>query len=215
MIGTHARKSATHEGCAEQRPIAAFRIGKRLFDVLASALALVVLSPLFLVISLLLLRQKNGSVFFRQERIGKGGKSFIIYKFRTISSQIEEDGPKLVARSDDGNATPLEQFLRNHHLDELPQLWNVLRGDMSIVGPRPERAYFIRQIMAVRPDYAELYALRPGLTSEATIKNGYTDTLEKMITRLDMDLDYLHHQSMCRDFKIILDTFSCLFSSKN
>lgn len=98
------------------------------------------------------------------------------------------------------------RFLRKHHLDELPQLWNVLKGDMSIVGPRPERQYYIDKIVEKNPRYVELYQIKPGLTSYATIYNGYTDTLEKMLLRLDMDLYYLEHHSLLLDFKIIAET---------
>ena len=116
---------------------------KRFSDIVCSIVGLILLSPVFLVIAILMKRQKNGTIFFRQERIGYGGKPFTIYKFRTMSSVIEDDGPQLVAKSDSTCSTPLELFLRDHHLDELPQLWNVLKGDMSLVGPRPERRYFI------------------------------------------------------------------------
>ena len=114
---------------------------KRATDIVCSAVGLVVLSPVFLLIMILMKCQKNGPVFFRQIRIGYGAKPFVIFKFRTMSSVIEENGPQLVARCDNTNSTRLEQFLRGHHLDELPQMWNVLRGDMSLVGPRPERKY--------------------------------------------------------------------------
>lgn len=187
---------------------------KRTVDVLCSIVGLVVLSPVFLVISLLLWSQRNGSVFYSQERVGRGGRPFRIYKFRTLSDAAEEEGPQLMAECDDRLSTPAERFLRRRHLDELPQLWNVLKGDMSIVGYRPERPYFIEQIMRLRPDYALLYAARPGLTSEATLYNGYTDTMEKMIRRLDMDLDYLRNRSLWLDLKICLLTVAKMFSGE-
>lgn len=179
---------------------------KRVLDVTFSAIGLVVLSPVFLVIIILMRRQNNGPVFFRQIRIGYKARPFVIYKFRTMSSVIEENGPQLVARCDDTNSTRLEQYLRGHHLDELPQLWNVLRGDMSFVGPRPERKYFIDKIMAVDPSYRDIFKMRPGLTSEATLYNGYTDTMEKMIRRLHMDLDYLRRRSLWLDLTIVVKT---------
>lgn len=188
---------------------------KRVTDIVCSLAGLILLSPVYLVIILLMKRQNNGTVFFRQERIGYRARPFIIYKFRTMSSVIEENGPQLVAKCDDTNSTKLEQYLRGHHLDELPQLWNVLRGDMSFVGHRPERKYFIDKIMELRPDYADLYAMRPGITSMATIYNGYTNTMAKMIRRLDMDLDYLRRQSFWLDVKIVFTTFtSILFGKK-
>ena len=106
------------------------------------------------------------------------------------------------------------RFLRDHHLDELPQLWNVLRGDMSFVGPRPERRFFVERIKAVNPDYELLYQLRPGLFSSATLYNGYTDTLAKMLERLRMDLEYLHNHSLWLDTKIIFITVICIITGK-
>ncbi len=185
---------------------------KRFFDLVASALLLVVLSLLFLVIYILLKRQKNGAAIFTQERIGYKGKPFTIYKFRTLSG--EEKEPQLVAKGDDSNSTKTERFLREHHLDELPQLWNVLIGDMSFVGPRPERKYYIDQIMQHDKRYVLIYKMRPGLTSEATLYNGYTDSMEKMLRRLQMDLHYLEHRSLWLDFCIILKTGFRIISGK-
>lgn len=187
---------------------------KRAADVVFSAVAIVVLSPVFAIIIVLMELQHNGPVFFRQIRIGYHGQPFVILKFRTMSSVIEENGPQLVARCDDSNSTRLEQFLRGHHLDELPQLWNVVRGDMSIVGPRPERKYFIDKIMEHTDRYPIVYQMRPGLTSEATLYNGYTDTMEKMLRRLEMDIHYLEHRSLWLDTKIILKTFINIVSGK-
>lgn len=190
----------------EDRMCSVERAVKRAADVVCSAVGLVVLSPVFLMIALLLLLQRSGGVFYAQERVGRGGKCFRIYKFRTMSAEAEDEGPQLMAETDDSLSTPAQSWLRRHHLDELPQLWNVLKGDMSLVGYRPERPYFIHQIMERRPDYALLYAIRPGLTSEATIYNGYTDTMEKMIRRLDMDLAYLRNRTLWLDMKICLLT---------
>ena len=187
------------------------RCVKRAADIVCSLVGLVVLSPVYLIIALLLKRQRNGTVFFSQERIGYGGRPFTIYKFRTLSTVVEDEGPQLVAQSDSVKSTPLEKYLRDHHLDELPQLWNVLRGDMSLVGPRPERKYYIDQIMERTHDYLLIYQMRPGLTSEATIYNGYTDTMEKMLKRLDMDIRYLEHRTLSMDLKILLQTVGCLF----
>lgn len=193
---------------------AAALVVKRATDVVCALLGLVVLSPVFLVIIVLMKRQNNGPVFFRQERIGYGARPFTIYKFRTMSSVIEENGPQLVAKCDDTNSTKLEQFLRNHHLDELPQLWNVLRGDMSLVGPRPERQFFIDKIMARDKSYEYIFKMRPGLTSEATLYNGYTDTMDKMLRRLHMDVDYYKRRSLRLDFGIVLKTFVSIVTGK-
>lgn len=183
---------------------------KRVFDIVASAVGLVILSPLFLYAYLRLYRQDKGIVIFRQERIGRNGKPFDILKFRTMAENSEPDGIPVLAERDDDRLTPVGKFLREHHLDELPQLWNVLVGDMSFVGPRPERKYFIDQIMQENPDYEYLYRMRPGITSMATIYNGYTDTMEKMLIRLQMDLEYLQKRSLWLDLKIILTTIGLL-----
>ena len=170
------------------------RAVKRIFDFMFALIGLVVLSPVFLVIYIMLKRQNNGPAIFSQERIGYRGRPFTIYKFRTMSDCETE--PRLVAICDESNSTKTERFLREHHLDELPQLWNVLKGDMSFVGPRPERKYYIDKIMELDRDYELIYEMRPGLTSEATLYNGYTDTMEKMLRRLHMDIHYLEHRSL-------------------
>lgn len=187
---------------------------KRTFDIAASLAGIIICSPLFLVISILITRQGNGPVFFRQIRIGHKGRPFAIFKFRTMSSVVEEEGPQLVALCDSTNSTPLEQFLRGHHLDELPQLWNVLRGDMSLVGPRPERKFFIDKIMDHTDRYRLIYEMRPGLTSEATLYNGYTDTMEKMLRRMEMDIHYLEHRTLWLDFTILLKTVINIITGK-
>lgn len=189
------------------------RCVKRLADIIFSLLGLLLASPLFLMISYALWRKKSGSIFFRQERVGYRGRTFVIYKFRTMVSDAESGKPRL-CEQDDARLTPLGAWLRQRHLDELPQLWNVLKGDMSIVGPRPERRYFVDQIRAVNPDYDQLYQLRPGLFSWATLYNGYTDTLDKMLERLRLDLDYLHHWSLWLDIRIFFLTLWFLLSGR-
>ena len=185
---------------------------KRLFDIVFSLAGMIILSPVYLVIAIMLKRQKNGPAIFSQERIGYRGKPFTIYKFRTMSEPEKE--PQLVAKSSIGQSTKTELFLREHHLDELPQLWNVLKGDMSFVGPRPERRFYIDKIMANDPSYVLIYEMRPGLTSEATLYNGYTDTMEKMLIRLHMDTDYLKRRSLALDASIIAKTFISIVSGK-
>lgn len=185
---------------------------KRAFDFISAFLGLIILSPLFLIIYIMLKKQKNGPAIFSQERIGYRGKPFTIYKFRTLSKA--EDKPQLVAKCDDSNSTKTERFLREHHLDELPQLWNVLIGDMSLVGPRPERKYYIDQIMEIDNSYVLIYEMRPGLTSEATLYNGYTDSMEKMLKRLQMDIHYLENRSLALDFSIIMRTAASIISGK-
>lgn len=188
---------------------------KRILDVVFAAIGLAALSPLYLIIYIGQRLSCRGPVFFKQERIGLGGRPFLIYKFRTMVENGEAGGVPQLAEEDDERLTRMGKFLRSHHLDELPQLWNVLKGDMSFVGHRPERKYFIEKIMELRPDYAELYAIRPGITSMATVYNGYTNTMEKMLRRLDMDLDYLHHRSLWLDLRIVAVTFlSIAFGKK-
>ena len=187
---------------------------KRLTDIVCSLGGIITLSPLFLIITVMMKMQNNGPVIFRQTRIGYKGRPFVIFKFRTMSSLVEEEGPQLVATSDSSNSTHLERFLRDHHLDELPQLWNVLKGDMSLVGPRPERKYFIDKIMQHTDRYPIIYEMRPGLTSEATLYNGYTDTMAKMLRRLEMDIHYLEHRSLWTDFLIVVKTVINIISGK-
>lgn len=186
---------------------------KRFFDIIFSLIGLIVLSPLILAIYLALRFKGVTSVFFRQERIGYKGKPFEIIKFRTMRPDAEKDGPRL-AEEDDERIMPVSRYLRTHHLDELPQLWNVLKGDMSFVGPRPERRYFIDQIMKHDADYVYIYRMRPGLTSMATLYNGYTDTMEKMLQRLRMDLDYFRRRSFWLDVKIVLTTLCFIVNGK-
>lgn len=190
------------------------RLVKRLFDLFCSFFGLVVLSPVFLVVYIRLRIQNDGSVIFSQERIGYKGKPFHIYKFRTMRMDSESSGKPQLAAKGDERLTKVGRFLREHHLDELPQLWNVFVGDMSFVGPRPERQYYIDQIMERNSDYKYLYLIRPGLTSLATIYNGYTDTIEKMLTRLQMDLDYLQKRSLFYDLKIIVTTVLYIIKGK-
>lgn len=179
---------------------------KRVGDVVGAMFLLIVLSPVFLYIYIRQRLSASGPVIYSQERIGKGGKPFKIYKFRTMVVDAEKDGVPQLEQEDDPRLTEFGKTLRRHHLDELPQIWNVLKGDMSFVGYRPERQFFIDKIMEKNPDYKLLYLSAPGVTSQATIENGYTDTLEKMLKRLDMDLDYLRNRNLWLDAKIILKT---------
>lgn len=183
---------------------------KRTFDAVAALCALIVFSPVLIVLIVVLLIGGGGRVFYRQERLGLHGKPFRIVKFRTMKVNSEAAGPRL-EQPNDPRLTRIGSFLRRHHLDELPQLWNVLIGDMSVVGPRPERAYFVEQIKARDSRYDYLFQLRPGLTSEATLDNGYTNTLDKMIDRLNIDLRYLSKASMKTDVTIIMRTIALVF----
>lgn len=180
---------------------------KRAIDFLLALVCLVLFSPVFLVCYIGIRREDGCPVIFSQERIGRGGKPFMILKFRTMKEEAEKDGVPQLAEKEDSRLTPFGGWLRKHHLDELPQLWNVLRGDMAFIGPRPERKYFIDKIMEHDPRYELLYQIRPGVTSYATLYNGYTDTMEKMLRRLELDLYYLEHRSWWLDTKILFNTF--------
>lgn len=180
---------------------------KRAIDFLLALVCLVLFSPVFLVCYIGIRREDGCPVIFSQERIGRGGKPFMILKFRTMKEEAEKDGVPQLAEKEDSRLTPFGGWLRKHHLDELPQLWNVLRGDMAFIGPRPERRYFIDKIMEHDPRYELLYQIRPGVTSYATLYNGYTDTMEKMLRRLELDLYYLEHRSWWFDAKILINTF--------
>lgn len=181
---------------------------KRAFDVTLSGVLLVIFSPLMALCALAIRMEDGKPVIYRQERIGKGGKPFDILKFRSMRTDAEAAGcPALYSGDNDPRLTKVGKFLRLHHLDELPQLWNVFKGDMSFIGYRPERQFYIDQIMERNPRYKYLYQIRPGVTSYATLYNGYTDTLEKMLTRLDLDLYYLRNHSIFFDVKVLGLTF--------
>lgn len=198
----HRKKSKVY--VRPMSPLASFV--KRAVDVMASLVGMVVFSPVLLVIYIAIKWEDGGKVIFSQERVGYQGKSFMLYKFRSMIEHAEGDGNPQLYQKGDKRLTKVGRFLREHHLDEFPQLWNVLKGDMSFVGYRPERQFYIDQISAINPDYVQLYALRPGLFSEATLYNGYTVTMEDMLRRLDMDLNYLRHRSLWLDVKIIFLT---------
>ena len=187
---------------------------KRAFDIIASAAGMVLLSPLLLLIAIQVKLSSKGPVVYSQERIGKYGLPFRIYKFRTMVANAEEQGQPQLTSDNDPRITKAGHWLRKYRLDELPQLWNILCGDMSIVGPRPERAYFIERIMAEAPYYCLLYKVRPGLTSWGPIRVGYTDTMEKMIERLNCDIVYVENMSVLLDLKILFFTIGVILRGK-
>lgn len=190
---------------------------KRFLDFLIACVCIIVFAPLFVVCFIAILLEDGQPAIYTQERIGLHGKPFNIYKFRSMRRDAEQDGPQLLldGAMNDPRLTRVGRFLRAHHLDELPQLWNVLRGDMAFIGYRPERKFYIDQIMERDPRYELLYKIRPGVTSYATLYNGYTDTIEKMLRRLELDLYYLEHQSMWFDAKVLFKTFiSIVFGKK-
>ena len=187
---------------------------KRAFDIVASALGLIILSPLFALIALQVKLSSRGPVFYSQERIGLYGLPFCIFKFRTMIDHAEEAGLPQLTHDNDPRITKIGHWLRKYRLDELPQLWNILRGDMSIVGPRPERPFFIEQIMKEAPYYCLLYKVRPGLTSWGPIRVGYTDTTEKMIERLNCDIVYVENMSLLLELKILFFTTGVIIKGK-
>jgi exopolysaccharide biosynthesis polyprenyl glycosylphosphotransferase len=178
---------------------------KRVVDILLSTIALVLLAPMFLVIAVLVKLSGPGPVFFSQERIGKHGKPFRIHKFRSMVSDAERNGPQLSSASDP-RITPIGRWLRRTRMDELPQFWNVLKGDMSLVGPRPERQHFIDAIMEVAPHYRHLHKVRPGITSWGQVKFGYAENVEQMVRRLKYDILYIENMSLAVDLKILAYT---------
>ena len=186
---------------------------KRTFDVVLSSVLLIIFSPLIAICAIAIKLEDGDPVIFSQERIGRDGKPFNIYKFRSMRVDAEINGPALYSENDD-RLTKVGKFLREHHLDELPQLWNVLRGDMSFIGYRPERKCYIDRIVERNPRYMYLYQIRPGVTSFATLYNGYTDTLDKMLTRLDLDLYYLRNHSVWFDMKVLGLTFLSIMTGK-
>ena len=190
---------------------------KRTLDMFFAALSMILFSPLFLITYIMVKCEDGGPAIFKQERVGRKGRTFHIYKFRSMRIDAEKHGPKLShsGGTDDPRLTKVGRFIRAHHLDELPQLWNVFIGDMAFVGPRPERKYYIEMIMEYDKRYESLYQIRPGVTSYATLYNGYTDNMEKMLRRLEYDLYYLGHRSWKFDLKILFYTFcSIVFGKK-
>lgn len=190
---------------------------KRVGDCLLSLLAMNIFSPLFLLCWIAIKLEDHGPAIFKQERIGRFGKPFYIYKFRSMRLDAEKLGPQLSKSCGEGDPrlTKVGRFIRAHHLDELPQLFNVFIGDMAFIGPRPERKFYIDQIMEYDKRYEYLYQIRPGVTSYATLYNGYTDTMAKMLRRLQYDLYYLGHRSWWFDMKILTNTFcSIVFGKK-
>jgi exopolysaccharide biosynthesis polyprenyl glycosylphosphotransferase len=186
---------------------------KLTFDFTMALLALVIISPISLLIALGVKLSSKGPIFFTQERIGKHKKPFTIYKFRSMYVDAEKEGPSLSSENDP-RITPLGRFMRKWRLDELPQFINVIMGDMSFVGPRPERKYFIDQILPLAPHYALLFSVRPGITSWGMVKYGYAENISQMIDRLQYDILYLENRTLVIDFKIMLYTLRTIISGK-
>lgn len=186
---------------------------KRLGDIIGSALTLVAISPILAIIAIMVKNDSPGPVIYAQERIGYKKKPFKIYKFRTMRIDAESQGPAL-SSTDDPRITKIGRVLRKYRLDELPQFWNVLKGDMSIVGPRPEREYYVRQIIKRAPYYALVHQVRPGITSWGMVKYGYASNVDQMVERLQWDLLYLENISFAVDLKILFYTVRTVVTGK-
>ncbi len=191
------------------------RFFKRLVDILLSTTLLVLFMPLFVLIAVLIKIDSKGAILFSQERIGEKGKKYIIYKFRSMVMDAEkQSGPKW-ADDDDSRITRIGKLLRRWRLDEIPQIWNVLKGEMSFVGPRPEREYFIHQLEKIIPYYKERLTIKPGVTGWAQVSYGYGATIEDAIEKLNYDLFYIKNMSVWFDLMIILLTVKTVLSAKN
>lgn len=186
---------------------------KRAFDIVASTIAIIILSPLYAFLAIKIKSSGKGNIFYHQTRIGLHGKPFEIYKFRTMYPNAESNGP-LLSSVNDSRITPFGKIMRKYRLDELPQFWNVIRGEMSIVGPRPEREFYIRQIEEKAPYYPIIYKVQPGLLSWGPILIGYADTIDKMVERLNYDIVYTNNMSVMLDLKIILRSLSVIVNGE-
>jgi lipopolysaccharide/colanic/teichoic acid biosynthesis glycosyltransferase len=190
-----------------------YGITTRVIDVLFSITAIILLLPLIIFIAIKTKFSSPGSVFYSQQRVGYKGVPFTIYKFRSMSADAEVNGPQLSSDADD-RITPWGKIMRKWRLDEIPQLWNIIKGDMSLVGPRPERQFYTNQLIQIVPNYASLFLVKPGLTSLGMIEFGYASNLNELIERVEYDLIYIQKRSFLLDMDIILKTFLIILLGK-
>jgi len=186
---------------------------KQVIDYTFSAISLVLLTPVIVILAVLIKLSGKGNVIYSQVRAGRNGRNFTIYKFRSMHDSAESEVPMLSSISDT-RVTPVGRFMRKHRLDEIPNLINVLKGEMSLVGPRPEREYFIKQIVQKAPHYRRLLKVKPGITSWGQVKYGYASSVEQMIERLEFDLLYLENMNLLIDIKILIYTLLIIIRGK-
>jgi|YNPMSStandDraft_1061717.scaffolds.fasta_scaffold00213_16 exopolysaccharide biosynthesis polyprenyl glycosylphosphotransferase len=186
---------------------------KRLIDIVFSIISIIILLPVYIFLAIGVKLSSPGPILYTHERIGRYGKPFNIYKFRSMYIDAEKNGPALSSKNDP-RITPFGRFMRKVRLDETPQFFNVLKGDMSLVGPRPERQYYIDQIMKKAPHYLHLQKVRPGITSWGQVKYGYAENVEQMIERLKYDLIYIENMSLYVDLKILIYTIKIIFQGR-
>ncbi len=190
-----------------------YELIKRMSDIVLSVTVLILLSPFLLLLMIIIRISGQGPVIYSQDRIGKDGKPFVIYKFRSMVFDAEATRPLLSSHKEE-RVTRIGRILRKYRIDEIPNFINVLRGEMSVVGPRPERAYFISQIVPRAPEYADIQKVKPGITSWGQVKYGYASSVDEMIERLEYDLYYMKHRSVWFDLKILFMTIGTVLKGK-
>ena len=188
-------------------------ITKNIFDYLLAINFIIIFSPIYLILGLIVKLTSNGNIIFKQKRIGKNGVEFNIYKFRSMYNDAEKNGPQLSSKKDN-RITPFGRFMRKTRLDETPQFFNILKGDMSFVGPRPEREFYAKQILKIAPHYKHIYKVKPGITSWGMVKYGYAENIDEMMQRLKYDIIYIENMSLLVDLKIIIYTILIILKGK-
>ncbi|MEY4765965.1 MAG: hypothetical protein RI907_2638, partial [Pseudomonadota bacterium] len=193
----------------------AWRTGvKRVFDIICSALLLVVASPIMLVTALLIKLESPGSVFYRQERVGQNNSTFQVVKFRSMRNDAEKDGQPVWAQANDARVTRIGAIIRRLRIDELPQIFNVLKGEMSLVGPRPERPFFVEQLTQEIPFYALRHSIKPGVTGWAQVRYAYGSTVEDSLQKLQFDLYYVKNHTLFLDLVVLMETVAVVLTGR-